>query len=38
MIQQLNLLSEYNSIEILAENMLGTKRSRPELIRLKGKV
>ncbi|MBF8118959.1 MULTISPECIES: recombinase family protein [Bacillaceae] len=38
LIRQLDLLSEYNCTEILTEKMSGTKKDRPELIRLKDKV
>lgn len=38
LIRQLDLLDEYNCTEILTEKMSGTKRDRPELIRLKDKV
>lgn len=38
LIRQLDLLGEYNCTEILTEKMSGTKKDRPELIRLKDKV
>ncbi|TYR81547.1 recombinase family protein [Priestia megaterium] len=38
LIRQLDLLGEYNCTEILTEKMSGTKKNRPELIRLKDKV
>jgi len=36
--RQLDILSQYNCIEILTEKMSGTKTNRPELMRLKDKV
>ena len=36
--RQLDLLSQYNCIEILTEKITGTKSDRPELTRLKDKV
>lgn len=36
--RQLDILSQYNCIEVLTEKMSGTKTNRPELMRLKDKV
>ncbi|WP_291634339.1 recombinase family protein [Clostridium sp.] len=36
--RQLDLLNQYNCIEIVTEKMSGTKTNRPELMRLKDKV
>jgi len=36
--RQLDILNQYNCIEILTEKMSGTKTNRPELMRLKDKV
>lgn len=38
LIRQLDMLKEYNCIEILTEKMSGVKKDRPELTRLKDKV
>ncbi|WP_335872300.1 recombinase family protein [Bacillus sp. 2205SS5-2] len=38
LVRQLDLLSNYNCIEVLTEKISGIKKDRPELIRLKDKV
>ena len=38
LVRQLDLWKEYNCTEILTEKTSGTKKNRPELIRLKDKV